>query len=514
MEFQDGISKERYLAIGRAVLIYALLFGVCLYKNASGILTILIAAATVFLLGYCAKTTGYGARAKEKKLYPYYIGILLLGISMCCTADSLIITVNYIGSILLVLCALLRIYCEEKGWGLEKYAWSLVELILSPLTYLVRPFQDYHEYRRSGERKKSDTVKYIVIGVVVAIPFILVVLALLASADAVFSSMLDSVCAVIGYDVFTIVWRAIKFFLFVLFIFLYVYGVYVRITSGLMDEPEKEGKGYVAVVGITFTGLLTFIYLIFSGVQILYLFSNSLALPEGYTYSQYAREGFFQLLAVAAINLLIVLFCMRHFKKSRVLDIVLTMMSACTYIMLASSAVRMILYIKQYGLTYLRIEVLVGLLLIATIMAGVVVAIYRKSFPLAHYIILVVGVIWILFSFSRPEYIIAKYNISQYTVIGHDADGTEILSVGYDDLQYLASLEGDAAPAIYELAEDIAMEKIKLSCWSEKEVEDMYAFYFEGVHAWEEKPGIRSFNFSRYKAYKCGQRINTLYERE
>ena len=337
-------------------------------------------------------------------------------------------------------------------------------------------------------------------------------LSLLESADAVFSEMLDSVRAIIGYDVFTVVWRTMKFFLFILFVFLYVYGVYVRITSGLMDGAEKEPKGYVAVIGITFTGLLTFIYLIFSGVQILYLFSNSLKLPEGYTYSQYAREGFFQLLAVAAINLLIVLFCMRHFEKSLCLDIVLTVMSVCTYIMLASSAVRMILYIRNYGLTYLRIEVLVALLLIATIMAGVVVAIYRKTFPLAHYIILVVGLIWILFSFSRPEYIIAKYNISQFEVIVQTEDGAEILSVGYDDLQYLASLGADAAPAIYDFAEDIAKGKTILSCWKDQEVEPMYAFYFDGVRAWEEKPGIRSFNFSKYKAYQCKEQMKKLYE--
>ncbi len=513
MEFSDGISKNRYLAIGHAVLAYTILFGVCLYKNASGILTIVIAVATVCLICFCAGRTGYGENARRKCMYPYYIGIILLGISMCCTADSLIITVDYIGSILLILCALLRIYCDEKKWGLEKYVWSLAELLLAPLTYLARPFQDYHDYRKTGEHKKSDIVKYILIGVAVAIPFMIVVLSLLASADAVFNDMLNSVFRVIGYDAFTIIWRTLKFLLFVLCIFVYVYGVCVRITSDLFDNSQKDGRGFEAVIGITFTGLLTFIYLIFSGVQILYLFSNSLALPEGYTYSEYAREGFFQLLAVAAMNLLIVLFCVRHFKKSRILDIVLTVMSACTYIMLASSAVRMLLYIQQYGLTYLRIEVLLGLLLIAFIMAGVIVSIYRKTFPLAHYIILSVGVIWILFSFCRPEYMIAKYNISHYEVIGQDENGADILDIDYDDLQYLASLDGDAAPAICELAEDIADGRKLISRWSEDGLSDMHAFYFEDIDAWEENPGVRGFNFAKYKAYQCGKRVKALYEK-
>ena len=69
MEFQDGISKERYFAIGRAVLIYAVLIGICLYKNASGILTIVGAIATVWLICYCAGTTETKENARTKRLY-------------------------------------------------------------------------------------------------------------------------------------------------------------------------------------------------------------------------------------------------------------------------------------------------------------------------------------------------------------------------------------------------------------------------------------------------------------
>ena len=44
-------------------------------------------------------------------------------------------------------------------------------------------------------------------------------------------------------------------------------------------------------------------------------------LPEGYTYSQYAREGFFQLLAVSIINFLMVLFVNKFFKESTILKV-------------------------------------------------------------------------------------------------------------------------------------------------------------------------------------------------
>ena len=50
----------------------------------------------------------------------------------------------------------------------------------------------------------------------------------------------------------------------------------------------------------------------------------------------YAREGFFQLLTVGFINLAIVLVCMTFFRESRLLKAVLTVMSLCTFVMIAS----------------------------------------------------------------------------------------------------------------------------------------------------------------------------------
>ncbi|MFR8843973.1 MAG: DUF4153 domain-containing protein [Waltera sp.] len=51
----------------------------------------------------------------------------------------------------------------------------------------------------------------------------------------------------------------------------------------------------------------------FSGIQIFGLFLGKMQLPEGYTYAQYAREGFFQLLAVSILNLILVLVCLSFF---------------------------------------------------------------------------------------------------------------------------------------------------------------------------------------------------------
>ena len=54
--------------------------------------------------------------------------------------------------------------------------------------------------------------------------------------------------------------------------------------------------------------VLCVVYLLFISMQAKYLFGAFWgALPEGFSYSEYARQGFFELCRVAAINIVILL---------------------------------------------------------------------------------------------------------------------------------------------------------------------------------------------------------------
>lgn len=486
---------NHFAAIGWATIIYALVFGVCLYRNLSGIMTVVAAVATVVYIRFCsvrlqagggtAEGVRYGDIAKSRKLYPYYVGIVLLGISVCCTTDAFIIGVDYVGMFLLVLCVLIRIFCDDHAWGFGKNIAAMLEMTFSPILYIDRPCRDYAIMKKTAERKKNDIVKYVIIGVLIAIPVLFVVVFLLASADAVFFHVVNDLVGDIHIS-----GDIILFPLFVLCVFVYVYGLAVKMSTENIDNNIKERRTREPVIGITFTGILTFVYLVFSVIQIMYLFASDMMLPDGYSYARYARQGFFQLLFVAFLNLLIVLFSLNVFRKHRVLDIVLTVMSVCTYIMIASSAVRMIMYIKEYDLTYLRILVLLALFLIAVEMAGVVISIYRDKFPMVRYTVFAVGIIWIVFSFCRPGYIIAKYNISRM----------EECAVAEEDMRYLVSLGDDAAPALYQLAVKVDEDE-KLSS-GDSDIVDILSEYFGDIRdEWRENDNIRGFNFAGYQAY-------------
>ena len=139
---------------------------------------------------------------------------------------------------------------------------------------------------------------------------------------------------------------------------------------------KKQGRTD-PVAGITFAGILAAVYVVYSGIQILFLFLRlDMGLPEGVTYSQYAHQGFWQLLAVRLINFAAVLICRMVFDENRILKIILTVVSVCTCIMIVSAAYRMILYVSEYYLTFLRVLVLWFLAVLMIIFFGVIYSIY------------------------------------------------------------------------------------------------------------------------------------------
>ena len=147
-----------------------------------------------------------------------------------------------------------------------------------------------------------------------------------------------------------------------------------------------------------------------------------------------------------------VLFVNNRFRESRALKILMTVISGCTYIMIASSCMRMLLYIDAYLLTSLRILVLWGLAVLALLFAAVIASIFKHDFPLFRYSIIVVSVMYMILSFSHYDYIIADYNLSHIDY----AETEEGSPRSFTDYDYLATLSTDAAPVIAEYKDDWA----------------------------------------------------------
>lgn len=471
-------------------LLYSAFYAFCLYKNASGITYPFFVAGTLCCFFFFTKKLG--VPFKRDSVF-YMAGIILLGVSNCVTASSPILFMNKCGIFLLSFVLMLHTFYNDREWNFPKYVTAVFRTIGSCFTCLVSPFGDMISYFDAQKKEKKEKKNYflpIITGMAIAIPLLAIMTLLLADADAIFENMLSRTMEALNIG------EIIHILFIITIVFFFSYALLAALCKKTVKETTKERAGFDPVIAIVFSSLLSILYLFFSIVQILYLFIGNRKLPENYTYASYAREGFFQLLAVSIINLLIVLICLYLFRESMALRIILAMICASTFIMIFSSALRMILYIDTYALTFLRLFVLWALVVIFLLMAGVTIFIFNRRFPLFLYGLAVVSICYIILSFSRPDYLIARYDLNQ----GGDTD-------------YLCRLSADAAPAI--LDPSVNPHLITIEDMLEKTAVDQYGnckedyydlYWLKSFYCKMEDHtrimGIRNFNFSLYRAGK------------
>ena len=502
--------KENYNFFGPAAFLYAVFYAFCMFRNGSGVTYPFFVAGSLLLL--CLSLSKLGTTLKSGSVF-YMAGMMLLGISTFLTDDWRIIAYNKLGIFLLLMSLLLKQFFDTSGWKLGKYLGSIIQASFMCIGELPRPVQDGALYQKNRAEKRSRTAGYVMIGLAISVPLLLIVLALLARADAVFFEMVVKVFGSINLpNIANIIFR-----IAVMFFFSYMRTAYL--CKKQIKEGGKDHRTGEPVIAITVTAMLTFVYLIFSVVQIAGLFLGQLKLPEGYTYAGYARQGFSQLLVVSILNLIIVLVCMSYFRKSRILKMILTAMSLCTFIMIASSAMRMMIYIRFYYLTFLRILVLWALALLAVLFLGILVNIYAERFPLFRYSMAVVTVFYLVLSFSHPDYIIARVNISNTETANMQWWVDESVEP-YHDFSYLSRLNADAAPVLVPYLESLGYDFAAFDSESaldyakqqrrdsevrylrRHQMDDFGYWWMENLQNRTENFGFRTFNVSRYYAMR------------
>lgn len=492
--------KENFQIFGVASLIYACFYAFCMFENNSGVTYVFLAAGSALYIVFCLKKLEI---ALKKRSIFYIASMILISVSTFCTDDVRIIIFNKLAMLLLILCFLLDAIYDTRGWGLGKFIASIVSSCVMAIGEICSPFENLAWYLRNKWDKRNYRYLYLMVGVLITIPIFIIVFILLASADAVFRNVADNILKDFSFlDIVTIA-------VMVGGMFMATYCLMSYMSQKTIKEEVGEAKRLESLIAIPVTSILTMLYLVFSVIQVVYLFMGNMSLPDGYTYAQYAREGFFQLLAVSALNLIIVLVGLCFFKHSRVLKAILAVMSLCTFIMIASSAMRMIIYIQYYYLTFLRMLVLWGLLVLALIFAGVIIYIFTDKFPLFRYGMVVVTLLYVCLAFSHPDYLIARVNLA-----GTQENRSEFFKgEEYSDYTMLKYMCADAAPAIAEWMEqegytyERGKEQEETGSFEYDEYgyisndpSDCANFYWWRMNKKIDRMSIRNFNVSRYIA--------------
>jgi hypothetical protein len=466
------IICNHFKEIALATLIFAVFYTFCLYKNLAGITFPLFVGGTFGYLCYCLKTMKIPLK---KDAFFYIICSVLLGISTFCTNSVTIQFFNFVGILLLIGSFMVHQVYEDSKWDFSKYIGTVLYTAIVSIAHILQPFIHMNYYFKNHSKNKGGKGKYVVYGILIAIPLLLIVLTLLSVADVVFGQMVDWMFQdMVPGDYFGVLFLTI-------FAFFAAYAFLCAVVSKDLKEEVADRRVGEPIVAITFTSILTVVYLIFCMIQIMYLFIGGMEMPEGYTYAGYARQGYFQLLFVCLINLVMVLVCLHRFKEHKVLKVILTIISGCTYIMIASSVYRMILYVNSFCLTFTRVLVLWSLLVLTILLTGIVINIYKPTFSLFRFCMIVVTVSYLGLSFSHQDYWITKYNLVSAERYPH----FEM------DLNYLHHLSADKIPAMVAY-----MDEKQITEYGEDYRGDLY---MEGIHAGEDLD-FRTFNLSKYIA--------------
>ena len=317
------------------------------------------------------------------------------------------------------------------------------------------------------------------LGLLVALVILMVAVPLLFSADPVFADLFGRILGWLDDGLFAWGMRAARFALaFVagsgmLFGVLHGHG---RSVGRL--EPRSPLRASASSVG-TMLAALDLVYLLFVGVQFAYLFGGASSPAMFGGYAGYARSGFFQLAAVAGINIVVVLasvWVRRDAERSRPVVVLQLVLLASIVVMLASAALRMSLYVGAYVLTILRLLTFVGMVGILALVVYATVWLLRPEFPIFRWAVATLLCIWVAFMLSGPAARVADFNV----------DGFLAGRVQKMDVYYLGDLSADAIPALERLAAQspeyaeearlqirVLRDGLRLSGWQERSVVEM-----------------------------------------
>ena len=277
---------------------------------------------------------------------------------------------------------------------------------------------------------KNSKYKGIVTGVIISIPLLIILTILLSSADEIFASIFGNIINNMTNTIFLLSAKGLiaKLVTFTI-VFIYIYYLFSSfkfiVKTAYVKNIKKLDKNMVNTILV----LINILYLIFTYIQIKYLYIkyNFNLTPE--EYSNYARNGFFQLIAVVILNIIIIIYFKNKIDNSKLTYALNTLMTVISINMGLSSLYKMSLYIKEFGMTQLRF--MTSIFMVFTLIMLVIIAISLwKNIDLFKYCIIVGSIIYLVINFCNMDKIIAQYNL--------DAKGEGV------DIQYLSTLSLDS----------------------------------------------------------------------
>lgn len=419
-------------------------------------------------------------KIKNKKGLLFIIPIVLLSLTYLIFNNAFFKVTNSLA--IPILFILMYIYTMKPTFNIKDILTSVFSIIIKPLSHLGNVYHIITEQIKK-KVKLSEKTNRIIKSVLIIIPIVLVVLILLSSADQIFGNIFEQ-----GFNLLekislpSLIRNIIKRLIPMIIIFFYLGATINFLLYNYSKTKHAEKEINLNIDSLTIKLLLTtlnIIYIVFDIIQIKSLILHQVSM--NISYAEYAREGFFQLMFVSFINLIIILISKNIEKKQdkksikyiRIMNLVMVFL---TFIIIISSFIRMYMYESEYGYTLLRLLVYITLITEVILLIPTIIYIINSKFSIVKYYIVILITIYTVINFINIDHIIAYRNINRY----YEKDDI--------DIYYLMNNHTDNIPILIELYNETDDIKIK----------EQLKEYFNSIEI--KTNGFQEFNISKEKA--------------
>ncbi|MBP7114327.1 MAG: DUF4173 domain-containing protein [Candidatus Peribacteraceae bacterium] len=394
-------------------------------------------------------------------------------------ASELLTVLNILATFLLtLLLADLVTGKKLRSYVLGQYA----DIIVLPLRFfapLAATLTDIASLK--GVHRHSAIVSQVVKGIVMAIPVLVVFAFLFYSADLLFAKYVSSILTLdLSEETIFLIVRLVIVTCALIGGFAWILHAAERKAVVASGKPPLT----IGIIEVSiFLGAINVLFLAFILIQLVYLFGGAENITsQGFTYAEYARKGFFELIIVAVFSFLILwkieqsILRKEAVRHSGIFKIFSGILVCEVLLIMASAFTRLSLYEDAYGFTTLRLYSHAFIILLSVIFLILLYKIFvdAREYTFAHRLFLAGCAFLVVMNLLNPDAFIARQNIR------HFADNPAKL-----DIYYLSMLSEDALPVTIDLLTS----------------QDVSRIQYGRIYEWQDKVGPwQSMNIARLRA--------------
>lgn len=418
------------------------------------------------------------------------IPIIALSLTYLIFSNQIFALLNFLMIPILIIAQTVLITEENKHKWYD--AWFVKDIFYGmfnrALGYTSKPFViGLNSIRIGKSNEKHEAIKKVLLGLTISIPLLIIIVSLLASADRIFKHFIDEISISFGsINIRDLSIQGTIVLIIAMLVFSYIWSFsHPNEPRQVQVQPntiETNNPSWDPIISVTILSVVNCVYLVFTMIQFAYMFDSiNNALPPDFTYAEYARRGFFELLVVTLINFTLLLSSIKFTIKgskflARTIRLLHSLLVICTMVILASAYFRMSLYEATYGYTYLRVLTHSFMIFLCVLFLIAFYKVWHERISLLKPYIVVSMLAYLMINFFNIDVLIARNNLDRY------------YETGKLDTNYLRNLSYDSIPELVILLDD------------KKVSPDIEKYLAEKQEVISKKKPWQSFNLSQYNA--------------